>query len=72
MNMTKVIDLKKSVYELVSEHPEAAGIMAAQGFSEIRKKGVLGSVGKLMTIPKGARLQDSAGRHHQGFPGRRL
>ena len=55
--MTKVIDLKKSVYELVSEHPEAAGIMAAQGFSEIRKKGVLGSVGKLMTIPKGARLR---------------
>ena len=56
-NMMKTIDLEKSVYELVRENPEIADILAGLGFSEIHKKAVLNSVGKLMTIPKGAKFR---------------
>ena len=55
--MMKTIDLEKSVYELVRENPEIADILAGLGFSEIHKKAVLNSVGKLMTIPKGAKFR---------------
>lgn len=36
--MSKKIDLSKSVYELVSEYPELAEVMAGMGFTEITKK----------------------------------
>ncbi len=55
--MAKTLDLRKSVYELVKEYPEVADIMAGLGFGEIRKKAVINSVGKLMTIPKGAKFR---------------
>ena len=55
--MSKTIDLSRSVYELVTEYPEIADIMAELGFSEIRKPAMLHSVGKLMTIPKGAKMK---------------
>lgn len=54
----KKIDLKKSVYELIKEYPELADIMAGLGFTEIKKKMVLNSVGRMMTIPKGAAMKD--------------
>jgi hypothetical protein len=54
----KKIDLKRSVYELVSEYPELADVMAGLGFTEIKKKMVLNSVGRMMTIPKGAKMKD--------------
>ena len=53
----KKIDLSKTVYELVSQYPELVEIMAGLGFTEIRKRPVLLSVGKLMTIPKGAKMK---------------
>ena len=53
----KQIDLSKSVYELVSEYPELADIMASLGFTEITKKLVLNSVGRMTTIPKGAKMK---------------
>lgn len=55
--MAKILDLRKSVYELVKEFPEVADIMAELGFGEIRKEAMLNSVGKLMTIPKGAKFK---------------
>ena len=55
--MAKTIDLDKTVYELVSEYPELVDLMAELGFSEITKKAVVRSVGKLMTIPKGAAVK---------------
>lgn len=55
--MSKTIDLSRSVYELVTEYPEIADIMAELGFTEIRKPAMLHSVGKLMTIPKGAKMK---------------
>lgn len=55
--MAKKIDLNKTVYELVKEYPELVDIMAGLGFTEIAKKPVLNSVGKMMTIPKGAKMK---------------
>ena len=55
--MKKSIDFSRSVYELVTEYPELADIMDELGFSEVKKPAVLHSVGKLMTIPKGAKMK---------------
>ncbi|MGI6055849.1 MAG: DUF438 domain-containing protein [Bilifractor sp.] len=56
--MAKKIDFKKSVYELVQEYPELTDILSGVGFREITKKGMLGSVGRIMTIPKGAKMKN--------------
>lgn len=56
--MSRILDLKKSVYELVTEYPELAELMAALGFTEITKKAALNTVGRMMTIPKGAEIKD--------------
>ena len=53
----KYIDLNKSVYELVSEYPELIDIMSELGFTEIKKPAMLKSVGRFMTIPKGAKAK---------------
>ena len=55
--MEKKLDLYKSVYDLVTEYPEVADIMKELGFSEITNKVMLNSVGKIMTIPKGAKMK---------------
>ena len=56
--MAKKLDFTKSVYELTQEYPELIDIMAGLGFTEITKKTVLHSVGKIMTIPKGAKIKN--------------
>ena len=56
--MTKKLDLNKSVYELAQEYPEIIDVMVELGFHEISKKAMLNSVGKFMTIPKGAKLKN--------------
>lgn len=53
--MAKKIDLNHSVYELVMQYPELTDIMKELGFSEITKSAMLYSVGKVTTIPKGAK-----------------
>ena len=55
--MEKKLDLSKSVYDLVKEYPEVADIMKELGFSEITNKVMLNSGGKIMTIPKGAKMK---------------
>lgn len=55
--MAKKLDLDKTVYELTEQYPELVDIMAELGFTEITKKSVLHSVGKIMTIPKGANIK---------------
>ena len=55
--MAKQLDLTRSVFELVREYPELVDIMAELGFSEIINAPVLHAVGKIMTIPKGARMK---------------
>ncbi len=55
--MKKLLDLNRSVFELTEEYPELIDILARLGFTEITKKAVLNSVGKMMTIPKGAKIK---------------
>ena len=55
--MEKKLDLSKSVYDLVTEYPEVTEIMKSLGFTEITNKVMLNSVGKIMTIPKGAKMK---------------
>lgn len=56
--MAKKLDLNKTVYELTQDYPELIEIMAGLGFTEIIKKPMLHSVGKIMTIPKGAKMKN--------------
>lgn len=55
--MTKKLDLNKTVFELTQEYPEVIDIMAGLGFTEITKNPMLYSMGKMMTIPKGAKMK---------------
>ncbi len=56
--MSKVLDLGRSVYDLAAEYPELVDIMESLGFTEITKKPMLNSVGRMMTIPKGAKMKN--------------
>ncbi|HAL73851.1 MAG TPA: hypothetical protein DCM45_02015 [Clostridiales bacterium] len=57
MTDKKVIDFKKTVYELANEHPEFIPIMAANGFPEIALPGMTSTAGRFMTVPKGAKMK---------------
>lgn len=50
----KLIDLSKSVYELCKTYPELVQVLDEIGFHDITKPGMLASVGRFMTLPKGA------------------
>lgn len=56
--MSKHINLDLSIYELVKQYPELIDIMKTLGFSDISKPVMLHSVGKIMTIPKGAKMKN--------------
>lgn len=53
----KVIDLNRPLYELVQQYPEVEDIMYQLGFKDIRKPGMLKSVGRYVSIAKGMRLK---------------
>ncbi len=55
--MSKNIDLNKSVYELVKEYPELKDLLKELGFAEITNPGMLQSMGRMTTIPKGAAMR---------------
>ncbi|ABO50132.1 conserved hypothetical protein [Desulforamulus reducens MI-1] len=55
--MTKILNLQKSLFELVREHPDIANIMHELGFKDIVKPAMLNTAGRVMTIPKGAALK---------------
>ncbi len=55
--MSKIIDLRKTVYELVQEHPELIGVMQDLGFANIVNPAMLRTAGRVMTIPKGATMR---------------
>jgi len=57
MNMKKILDLTKSVYDLVKENPEVAEIMKSLGFESITNPAMLNTAGRFMTIPKGAEMK---------------
>jgi len=51
------IDFTKTVYELCKDNEEIAKIMEDLGFKEITKPNMLNTVGRYMTITKGARMR---------------
>jgi hypothetical protein len=53
----KTIDLSKTVNELCTLDPALIPILAGMGFTEIVKPLMLSTVGKIMTIPKGASMR---------------
>lgn len=52
--MGKRLDLEKTIFELCKDDPDILAIMVESGFTEIAKPLMLNTIGKLMTIPKGA------------------
>ena len=52
--MDKQIDFKKTIYELCKEYPGVVDIMKQLGFESITNTAMISSVGRIMTIPKGA------------------
>lgn len=54
IDMEKVIDLSKSVFELCKEYPEVIAIMRELGFDNIAKPNMLNTVGRVMTLEKGS------------------
>ncbi|MDF2538142.1 MAG: hypothetical protein K0S76_1163 [Herbinix sp.] len=48
------LNLNKTVYELCSEYPELPQVLAQLGFIDITKPGMLNTVGRFMTLSKGA------------------
>ncbi|MBH1942363.1 DUF1858 domain-containing protein [Mobilitalea sibirica] len=52
-----VIDLKKSIYELCNEYPGLPDVLTKLGFTDITKPGMLQTVGRFMTLPKGSVLK---------------
>ncbi len=57
MDDKKILDLKKTVYELATEHPDFIAVMAANGFPEIALPGMPATAGRFMTVPRGAKLK---------------
>ncbi|MBQ7477834.1 MAG: DUF438 domain-containing protein [Selenomonadaceae bacterium] len=55
--MEKVLDLNKTVAELVGEYPELKQAMAEIGFQEITNPVALQLMGRVMTIPKGVAVK---------------
>ena len=53
----KVLDLKKTVYQLCYEDKNMINILVDLGFNDIVKPGMLETAGRFMTIPKGAVLK---------------
>lgn len=52
----KILYLTKSVHDLVKEYPELVPLMKELGFTRITEKTALNTVGRFMTIPKGAMM----------------
>ncbi|NLP16614.1 MAG: DUF1858 domain-containing protein [Clostridiales bacterium] len=50
----KIIDLNRSVYDLCNEYKELTDILYDLGFVDIVKPGMLNTVGRFMTIKRGA------------------
>lgn len=52
--MSKLIDFSGTVYELCREDPQVIEILKELGFDQITNTVSLNTVGRFMTIPKGA------------------
>lgn len=53
----KTINLKDSVYEICEKNPEIIDILVELGFESIKVAAIRASMGKFVTIPKGATMK---------------
>ncbi|MEG0268270.1 MAG: DUF1858 domain-containing protein [Carnobacterium sp.] len=53
----KEIDLNTTVYDLVTTHPEIGQVLYDLGLKDIKNPAILNTMGKYMTIPKGAKMK---------------
>lgn len=53
----KTLDINKPVRDLVQEYPELKDILASLGFAQITSPAMLDTVGRMMTIERGAALK---------------
>lgn len=53
----KVIDINTPLYDLVEQYPEVQEIMYELGFKDIRKPGMLQTVGRYVSIAKGMKVK---------------
>jgi hypothetical protein len=53
----KRLDVTKTIYELCREDPRIADVMREAGFTAIAGPGMLNTVGRVMTIPLGAKMR---------------
>jgi hypothetical protein len=56
-NKDRLINLNDTVYEISKEYPDIISILVQMGFKDIQKPGMLNTMGKFMTIPKGAAMK---------------
>ena len=52
--MDKSVDFTKTVYEICLDKPDIIEIMKTLGFDSITNPSMLNTIGRIMTIPKGA------------------
>lgn len=57
INNKRVINLNNSIYEIQSENPEIVQVLFELGFHDIVKSGMINTVGRFMTIKKGAAMK---------------
>ena len=55
--MEKVISLTDSIYNLVKEYDEVIEIMEKLGFEGMTNKNTINTVGRIMTLQKGAKFK---------------
>ena len=53
----KIIDLRRSIFDICREYPEVMDIMKDLGFENITNPAMLNTAGRVMTLPKGAWLK---------------
>lgn len=58
MIFIKIIDTNKSIYELIQKYPEFKKVLYDIGFKDITKPVMLQTVGKIMTLKKGAMMKN--------------
>ncbi|MFK5884174.1 MAG: DUF1858 domain-containing protein [Candidatus Izemoplasma sp.] len=56
--MDKTISLTDSIYKLVNKHEEIIEIMKKLGFDGMTNRSTINTVGRVMTLQKGARLKN--------------
>ena len=56
--MEKIISLTDSIYNIVKKYDEVIEVMEILGFEGMTNKVTIGTVGKIMTLQKGAKFKN--------------